>query len=637
VLAALTLAPPARAQDTARADGWVVLPIDEYRALRTRAIPPDSGPPVDATLTRVEYDLRLSGDTIAGQARLTIDVLKQGWAAVPIPPGLLVRDARIDGRPTALVEDPHDPQKGAGAPPHVLLSRSGRTVLTLDVVVPMASTAGAESMTLPASRSGLSAVAFVVPKTGVDLAVAGGFIAEHGETGTDSRWLVYAEPGHALTFTWKHKTDDRRATLPLKTRARIVELVALGEDSTQVTSSIQVDVVQGLAREAVIALPAGLVVNQVAGANVADWNVDRGALAVTFLEPVSTQTSIVVNGETRAPRDGAIAIPIVRMPSVERETGGVAVDIVGPGDIGGREPRGLEPADPSDLGDIVSGHESPSMAAFRFTPLAGGAPRTLTLNVTRYTPKAVLVANVEEARYDALVAEDGKLLVRARYGIRNNQRSFLAVALPADATLWSASLAGRPIRPGVDPKGALLLPLRKGRANEDAAAFAVEILYLQRSAGWTDRGDARLSLPALDLPVSRTGVTLYYSPRYAISPKPGVFRASADPGPFSVALRPPPPATPGKAEGAVSGEYGSAVAPGAGSGRGGSLVHGDDARDMKTLLDRFQQEAGHARQGVIPVAIGFPSVGPSQFFEAELTAEAQSPSLDLEYRRTGGR
>ena len=159
VLAALTLAPPARAQDAARADGWVVLPIDEYRALRTRALPPDSGPPVDATLTRVEYDLQLSGETIAGQARLTIDVLKQGWAAVQIPPGLLVRDARIDGRPTALVEDPRDPQKGGGAPPHVLLSRPGRTVLTLDVVVPLASTAGAESMTLPASRSGLSAVA----------------------------------------------------------------------------------------------------------------------------------------------------------------------------------------------------------------------------------------------------------------------------------------------------------------------------------------------------------------------------------------------------------------------------------------------------------------------------------------------
>ena len=267
------------------------------------------------------------------------------------------------------------------------------------------------------------------------------------------------------------------------------------------------------------------------------------------------------------------------------------------------------------------------MAAFRFTPLAGGAARTLTLNVTRYTPKAVLVANVEEARYDALVAEDGKLLVRARYGIRNNQRSFLAVALPANATLWSASLAGRPVRPGVDPNGALLLPLRKGRANEEALAFAVELLYLQRSAGWTDKGDARLALPTIDLPVSRTGVTVYYSPRYAIAPKPGVFRATTDPGPFSVALR--PPASPA-----------NGIGPGQGGGLGGgTYTRGEEsnARDMKALLDKFQREAGHAREGVIPIAIAFPSLGPSLFFEAELTAEAQSAALDLEYHRTGGR
>jgi len=624
VCAALMLASHALAQETPRADGWVVLPIDEYRALRARAFPPDSGPsgpPIDATLTRVEYDLQLAGDSISGQARLTIDVLKQGWAAVQVPSGMLVRDARIDGRPTALVED-RDPKTTGGAA-RVLLSRPGRTVLTLDVVVPMASAAGAESMTLPATKCGLSSVTFAVPKTGVDLAVSGGFIAEKTEAANESRWIVYGEPGRALSFNWKRKSDDRRATQPLKARARIVELVALGEDSTQVTASVQIDVTQGLAREAIVTLPAGLIVNQVAGANVADWNVDRGSLSVAFLEPVATQTSIVVTGDLRAQRDGQIAIPIVRMPSADRETGGVAVDVVGPGDIGAREPRGLEPADPTDLGDIVAGHESPSMAAFRFTPLAGGAPRSLTLNVTRYTPKAVLVANVEEARYDALVAEDGKLLVRARYGIRNNQRSFLAVALPPNATLWSASLAGRPVRPGVDASGALLLPLRKGRANEEAPAFAIELLYLQRAPEWSDKGDARLALPAVDLPVSRTGVTVHYSPRYSVDVKPGVFRPTTDTGPFSAALRAPAPTM----------AYSLPARPPSAA----SPSDDREARDMKVLLDKLQQEAGHTREGAIPIAIAFPSIGPSLFLEAELTAEAKSPSLDLEYRRTGGR
>ena len=99
-----------------RCDGWVVLGIDEYRALRARAFPttPDPAPPpVDATLTRVDYDLRVNGDTVTGQARLAIDVLKQGWASVQVPAGMLVRDARIDGRPTPAQRDRR--QSGARA------------------------------------------------------------------------------------------------------------------------------------------------------------------------------------------------------------------------------------------------------------------------------------------------------------------------------------------------------------------------------------------------------------------------------------------------------------------------------------------------------------------------------------------
>ena len=93
----------------------------------------------------------------------------------------------------------------------------------------------------------------------------------------------------------------------------------------------------------------------------------------------------------------------------------------------------------------------------------------------------MLVANVEEARYDVLVAEDGKTLVRARYAVRNNQRTFLALTLPPQSVLWSAMLAGRPVRPGVSADGAYLLPLQKGRTGENAPTFAVELVYLQRA------------------------------------------------------------------------------------------------------------------------------------------------------------
>ena len=83
------------------ADGWVVLPIDEYAALRRAALPiavEPLPPPVEATLSRIDYDLKVDGDLASGEARLTVDVIKDGWVRLPIPKGLMVREANLDGR-----------------------------------------------------------------------------------------------------------------------------------------------------------------------------------------------------------------------------------------------------------------------------------------------------------------------------------------------------------------------------------------------------------------------------------------------------------------------------------------------------------------------------------------------------------
>jgi hypothetical protein len=89
-----------------RLPGWVVIPVAEYRTLHSKAYPVEPEPeisPVQATLTRIDYDMHISGDLAKGRVDLTIDVLKNGWVSVPIPAGLLVRAARLDNKPVSLV------------------------------------------------------------------------------------------------------------------------------------------------------------------------------------------------------------------------------------------------------------------------------------------------------------------------------------------------------------------------------------------------------------------------------------------------------------------------------------------------------------------------------------------------------
>src|ERR1700746_3088914 len=89
------------AQDASHSSGWVVIPVEESQSLRARAFTTavqPALPPVDATLTRVDYDLRIAGDLATGRAILTVDVLKDGWVRVAVPSGLLAREAKPGGK-----------------------------------------------------------------------------------------------------------------------------------------------------------------------------------------------------------------------------------------------------------------------------------------------------------------------------------------------------------------------------------------------------------------------------------------------------------------------------------------------------------------------------------------------------------
>lgn len=647
-LAGFALESLAYAQDksasAAHAAGWVVIPVNEYRVLRAKAYPLEPNPeppPVDATLTRVDYDLDVLGDLATGTAKLTVDVLKDGWVRVPVPTGLLVRDAQVDGKPLSLVPG----EKGkSGTHLCALLPHAGRFLLTLNVDVPVPSSTGEETLSLPSTESGVTRAAVQVPRQGIELRISGGLLASSSESAGDTSWLAYARGNEPLSFTWRKKTEDRHVELPLRMRGSLTQLTSLGEDSAAVSAEVSLEISQGAARDIHIEVPRNVIINQVAGAVVADWEVKNGELAVTFLEPAEHDARFVISAEAALPHDGVIDIPLMRLRNTEHESGGAAVEILGAGEIKDQKAVGLEEADATDLGSMIANRQSPALVAFRVRPGEAGAVRSLSVNVARYDQQAVLMANVEEARYDVLISADGKELVQARYAVRNNQRNFVKISLPSGAMVWSASLAGRPVRPGQSPDGSLLLPLEKSKAGDEAPAFPVEILYLTKATAWQEKGHEKMILPALDLPISRTGMLVYYPPAFKVSAEPGTFRTEQYQSPSTAVLEP-------------AGGYGAGIGSGSGGGIGGGnfAVNGTpgspefdrleqlarqekDAKEKKdateTLLENFKAKSvGGKVTGILPVSVSFPAFGPSIFLVSELTSENQFPAADFSYQR----
>jgi hypothetical protein len=602
----------------ASADGWVVLPVNEYVALKRAAAPAEPEPltpPVEATLTRIDYVLKVDGDLATGEAQLTVDVIKNGWVRVAMPDGLIVRDAKLDGRPVNLAMKTTD--KGPGRA-DLLLSKTGRSVLTMQIVAPVTTVAGTDVLHLPVSNSAVSHATVELLRQGVDVRISGGLLLEHSENATGSRWIANGRGGEPLTFAWRRKVDDTRASQPLRFRGAVSQLVGLGEDATQVNAEIQVEVMQGLANEVRVQLPEHLTVNQVSGAMVADWDVANNELKVVFIEPVQTTARFTLSGELRIPRAGRLDIPLLRLPNAERETGGVGIEVLGAGEIKERQANGLEEAEAGDLGQLIANRQSPSLIAFRFQSADGKSTRTLSLDVARYTPQAVLTANIEEAEYKTLIAPDGKMLVQSRFAVRNNQRNFLKLTLPPTAVLWSASVAGRPIRPGRGPDGSLLLPLEKTRSGGEAPAFVVEVSYLDRAAAWADRGHARVSLVAVDLPISKSQLLLHHPPLFRVTPATGLsgsFRVASYAEPESPALRSGPTSSATEHQRAVS------------------EIPADQIETKQLVAKLGDNKRGTRPARNLPLRVVFPHFGPSIFLISELTAENQIPAIEFDFQR----
>jgi len=88
-----------------------------------------------------------------------------------------------------------------------------------------------------------------------------------------------------------------------------------------------------------------------------------------------------------------------------------------------------------------------------------------------------------------------------------------------------------------------------------------------------------------------------------------------------MATPPPPPPSPPQAKEAQSAES----------------AREDSSKTVQILVDTLEKQAGRARQGAVPIDVPFPDFGPSIFLAAELTAERQPPSLEIQYKRGGDR
>jgi major membrane immunogen (membrane-anchored lipoprotein) len=114
------------------------------------------------------------------------------------------------------------------------------------------------------------------------------------------------------------------------------------------------------------------------------------------------------------------------------------------------------------------------------------------------------------------------MMTEMKLAIRNNARQYLEILLPAGTSnVWSAFVAGQPVRPTVRD-GKLLLPLE--RSGADGAPVSVELTYVSTGRFPQRRGSITLDTPAVDVPLKNARWDLYLPPDYAYGSFEGSMR-----------------------------------------------------------------------------------------------------------------
>ncbi|MBW2255020.1 MAG: hypothetical protein JRI25_10535 [Deltaproteobacteria bacterium] len=119
------------------------------------------------------------------------------------------------------------------------------------------------------------------------------------------------------------------------------------------------------------------------------------------------------------------------------------------------------------------------------------------------------------ASYTVATTEEGRLLGRAHYEVRNERAAHLRVLPPEGSRIIGVRVGGETALPISDGGLGWLVPLlRSVETVEGLLSFPVEVTLLGEEAPWDPRVERRLALPVVDAPIALSRVTVYLPPGY---------------------------------------------------------------------------------------------------------------------------
>jgi hypothetical protein len=491
------------------ATGNVTLALDEYNhllELASRPIRKPDAPPVPYTMKRADLKFRVTNESVQGTVQLQGEILHKGDTKIPLTTGMAILDARQEGKslPLELENGTHT----------AILAGPSEFAVALDAGLPLSIEAGRASFTLPVPSASSARLTLVVPGDRTYVRINPGIITSRASENGQTTIEATLAPGVQANIWWATR-EVTAPVVPKEVRflSDVKTLVSVSEADIRIAALADISVVQGQPVQFEIEISPGYEVTGTTGASIESSEVASGVLTLKITGPAQRAHQFLISME-KSISTTKVDAPFLSFKNAQRETGEVLVEGAGTIELTAAEAGGLKRMDFKETNPYLrSLSRFPMQAAFRYHKQPAENP-SLTLEWTRFPDSSVLSAIAERAVVTTLVTTEGRSLTEVKLVIKNQAQRFLKVALPKDASILTAEVAGEKVKPVEGPDGNRVPLLRPGLRPGDS--YTVSFVFMHSGTPFAKKGGFDLALPKMDIPINLLQWEVFLPEQYKV-------------------------------------------------------------------------------------------------------------------------
>ncbi len=316
------------------------------------------------------------------------------------------------------------------------------------------------------------------------------------------------------------KTEKKRG--PAKIYAETFSLLSIEDDALRVTTKFKLNILQNIISNIEIFVPADYSILYVKDQNwqeIRDWNTKKvkgkDILSVPFGGAKEGSVIFtVVSERIFSEKQNEIDFDGYQILNAVRETGYIGGEKKSTAETEISVAEKIDRLDIQELPiELVNMSARPPIFGLRYLR----HPFRLTLKVTKHEELPVVNTVIDNASVMSVFLEEGKVITRIVYTMRNTGKQFLELKLPEKAEIWSLYVSGKREVPAKNEAGVFMIPLARSQiTGENIASFDVEILYYYRTTEFSFLGAKRLQFPKTDIIISRMLWSCYLPDDYRL-------------------------------------------------------------------------------------------------------------------------